>query len=176
VAETTLHVGPGATLWWLPGELIPFHDANLLARTMIRLDEGARIALLEIVTPGRTAMDERFAYRRLDLRLRIDSCGKPLFVERAVLDPQSRPAARVGSLGPFCCSGTLILAGYDNVPAISRYDDDLWLAAGGGNGLALVRGIGRAAAPLRAALLDVLRQAAASAGSGAHAGGAGVKA
>ena len=62
-AEIALRVASGGTLWWLPGELIPFRDAAYQARSVASLESGARLAWLEIITPGRLAMGERDAYR-----------------------------------------------------------------------------------------------------------------
>ena len=159
-AATTLRVGRGASLCWLPGELIPFRDASYAARTEVHLEEGARFALLDILTPGRTAMGEVHAYRQLDLRLRVASRGKPILVERALLDPKREPLTLIGSQGDVPCIGTLILAGYELPARIGHRDDDLWLAGDGDGVIGLVRALGRSAAGLRAALLAVLADVA----------------
>ena len=118
-AATTLRVGRGASLCWLPGELIPFRDASYAVQTEVHLEEGARFALLDILTPGRTAMGEFHAYRRLDLRLRVASRGKPILVERALLDPKREPLTLIGRQGDVPCIGTLILAGYELPAALA---------------------------------------------------------
>ena len=153
---TVLRVGRGATLWWLPGDIIPFRDAIYTSRTKVVLDDGARFALLEIVTPGRLAMGEREAYQRLDLRLRIDVAGKPVFIERSILDPRERPLSMVGSHGDFACSGLLVAVGYPVPPGPAHYADDVWIGVGGDRNLVVVRGLAHAAAPLREALSSLL--------------------
>ena len=111
-AVTRLRVAAGGGLVSLPGELIPFRDAAYVSATEIDLDTGARLALAEIVTPGRVAMGERDVYARLDLRLRLRVDGRPVLVERARLEPTRRPLTAPGRHGRFACAGTLVLAGY----------------------------------------------------------------
>jgi urease accessory protein len=158
-ARTSLTVR-GGTLWWLPGPLIPFRDACYEARTNVGLAEGSRFAHLEVITPGRSAMGERFAYQRLDLRLRINVDGRPRFVERTLLDPRERPLTAIGRQGEFPCAGSLVMMGYP-VPSMPDYpSDDIWLGADGSPSLAIVRGLARSAEALREALLGMLRAVA----------------
>jgi urease accessory protein len=156
--RTSISVGRGGTLWWLPGALIPFRDARYLARTTVTVAAGARFALIEVVTPGRLAMGERDRYGQLDLRLRIETCGAPLLIERAVLDPLVRPLEMAGRRGQFACSGSLITIGYP-LPSIDDLAvQNVSLGADGGGDLGVVRGLSWAAAPLQSALRAVLYQ------------------
>lgn len=158
-SRLTLSVSGAGTLWWLPGPLIPFRAARYESRVEVQLDASSRFALLEIVTPGRVAMGERNVYERLVLRLRIEVAGRPRLIERSVLDPRERPVTMMGSQGEFPCSGTLIMVGYAAPICAHAHRDDLWLGAGGDHDLVVVRGLGRAAAPLRDALLQLLQDA-----------------
>jgi len=155
---TRLTVDRGATLWWLPGDIIPFRDAIYSTRTEVVLDEGARFALLEIIAPGRLAMGERNAYQRLDLRLRIDVAGKPVFMERSVLDPQERPLSLIGSHGDFAYSGMLVAVGYSVPPSPERCAKEVWIGADGNRDLVVARGLAQAVAPLREALHALLER------------------
>ena len=155
--STRLRVERGGILWWLPGELIPFRDAIYSARTEVVLAEASRFALIEVVTPGRLSMGERDAYRRLDLRLRIDVAGKPRLIERALLDPHEEPLSMVGRQGSFACSGFLVAVGY-SVPSMpDRCANGVWLGADGDYDLVVARGLAHAAAPLRETLLQLLQ-------------------
>jgi urease accessory protein len=157
--QVSLSVAGGGVLWWLPGALIPFRDARYLARTTVRVAEGSRFALIEVTTPGRLAMGECDLYTQLDLRLRIESAGTPVLIERTLLDPAERPPTRAGGRGQFLCFGSLIMIGYP-VPSIAECTGhDVWLGADGGYGLAVVRGVSLAAAPLQSALRALLHQA-----------------
>jgi urease accessory protein len=154
--STVLKVARGATLWWLPGDIIPFRDAMYGARTAVVLDEGARFALLEILTPGRLAMGEWDAYQRLDLRLRIDVAGKPVFTERSVLDPEKRPLSLIGSHGAYACSGLLVAVGYSLPPGPVRCANEVWVGVDGDRDLVVARGLALKAAPVREALHSLL--------------------
>ena len=94
-------------MWWLPGALIPFRDSKHLAGTTVRVAESSRFALIDVVTLCRLAMGERDLYKQLDLRLRIETAGTPVLIERALLDPEARPLPTAGSRGRFTCFGSL---------------------------------------------------------------------
>ena len=157
--RTSLSVAADGALWWLPGPLIPFRDARYLARTTVQVAEGARFALIEVITPGRLAMGECDLYSQLDLRLRIETAGKPILIERALLEPETRPQSMAGGRGQFACFGSLIMIGYPLPPSVECTGPDVWLGADGGSDLAVVRGVSRAAAPLQSALRTLLHQA-----------------
>jgi urease accessory protein len=162
-SETRLDVADGGALWWLPGELIPFRRATLRQETTVRLATGSRLALLDLLVPGRLAAGERDAYARLDLRLRVEREGRPLLIERALLDPCVRPLAGPGGFGGFGCAGTLVLVGY-GAPSLASPSDTagVWLGADGRDGWALVRALGPSADATRRALLAVLAAGAAT--------------
>ena len=153
-----LAVAAGGSLWWAPGVLIPYRDARLVSRVHAHLEAGARFALLDILTPGRIAMGERDAYSRLDLRTRIDIAGRPVLIERALLDPKKCPSWPGSDQDAFRCSGALTLVGYDIPHDAIQESDDVWLGADGGPDLAVVRGAARSAAALRRALLSLLER------------------
>ncbi len=155
-AEIALRVASGGTLWWLPGELIPFRDAAYRARSVASLESGARLAWLEIITPGRLAMGERDAYRRLDLRLRVEVAGQPLLIERALFDPAERSRRDPRGAGNMPCAATLVLVGYELPLLTPAGRDDVWLGADRRGELTLVRAVGASAASLRDALQAIL--------------------
>ena len=165
--ETRLRVAAGATLAYLPGALIPFRDAALVQETVVDLAPGARFALAEILTPGRVAMGERDAYRRLDLRLRIRLGGRLLLVERADLEPARRPTAAPGRHGGFAAAGTLYLVGFP-VPAAWATPQTVgpvrW-AAGATGPLTVLRLLGDSAQAVAAAIAARLRETAAEQGT-----------
>lgn len=164
VSRSRLRVAAGAALRWLPGELIPFRDAVLRQETVVALAPGARLALLEILTPGRLAMGERDAYARLDLRLRIEVAGRPVLIERAVLEPAHRPLAAPARHGGFPCVGALYLAGFglEEASALgqSEPDDAVWWGSGAtaAADVTVVRLLGPTAQAVRAEAEALLRR------------------
>ncbi|MFC5300559.1 urease accessory protein UreD [Azospira restricta] len=77
-----LDVGAGATLEWLPQESIVFDGARARMETRIDLAADARLIAWDILCLGRTASGERFRRGRVDLALRIDRGGIPVWRER----------------------------------------------------------------------------------------------
>jgi urease accessory protein UreH len=123
----------------------------------VALEQGARLALWEIITPGRMAMGETHMYSRLDLRLRLDVAGRVTLIERAVLDSVEHPVDRIGGQGHFPCAGSLVLFGYSLTADLGCYSADVWLGADSRDGLTVVRGLAHAAMPLRDAFLSLMR-------------------
>ncbi len=152
VSLTCLTVAAGGSLRWLPGELIPFRGAVLRQETEAVVEPGGRLALLDLLTPGRLAMGEREAYERLELRLRVTLGGRPLLTERARLEPGRRPLAVPGRHGGFGCAGLLVLVGYGAAArglGESGRGEPVWWGSGGEGALAIVRLLGPTAQAVR---------------------------
>lgn len=162
VTTTRLVVATGGCLLWLPGELIPFRDAVLEQAVEASVSAGGRLALLDLLTPGRVAMGERDAYARLDLRLRISHDGRPLLIERARLEPTRRPMSVLGRHGGYGCAGTLVLVGFGAAAGglgQGERGDGVWWGAGGDDELVLVRLVGPTAQAVRGVADGLLRAA-----------------
>lgn len=152
VSICRLRVAAGGSLVWLPGELIPFRDAVVRQETTAEVAAGGRLALLDLLTPGRVARGERDAYRRLELRLRVVHDGRPLLTERARLEPGRRPLTVPGRHGSFGCVGTLVLVGWGEAAGSlgqGTGDDPVWWGSGGEGELSLVRLVGPTAQGVR---------------------------
>jgi urease accessory protein len=101
---TRYHVGPGALLEVLPDSLIPYAGARYRQVTSYQLAPGAGLLAWELVTPGREAHGERFAYDSLELQTTISAGAVPLAIERMLLQPPLRPLdspLRLGRYGSF---------------------------------------------------------------------------
>ena len=84
--RTTLTVATGATLHWLPQELI-LYDGSALDRTLTcDLARDGRLLLVEPVLFGRTAMGERVQAARFTDFIDIRRNGAPLYADRLHLD------------------------------------------------------------------------------------------
>ena len=120
ISQVRLSAAAGATLIFLPGELIPYRRARFRQTTEIEVEPGGRVAFAEIVTPGRTAMGEADVYDRLDLRVRARVGGELVLLDRAVLEPAARPLASLGRHGPYPVSAALYLIGppWPGIPAL----------------------------------------------------------
>jgi len=108
---TTLRVGPGALLEWLPQEAILFDGARASIALRIELQPGARYFGWEVVCLGRTASSERFTHGSLRQSLELHREGAPLFCERAVIDGGGRALQSGAILGNAPVFGTMVATG-----------------------------------------------------------------
>ena len=86
--RVNLNVSGGGFLEYLPDPVIPFRGANLEQHVAITLEPGAIAMVWDVITPGRVAMGESFAYRRLSNRLAVHRHrGRPAYREAYDLAP-----------------------------------------------------------------------------------------
>ncbi len=162
--ETTarLRVRAGGTLIHLPGELIPFKEAELLQRVEIDVESGGRVALAEIITPGRLAMGELDAYRHLKLRLHARIDGRLVPAERTTLDPAHHPPSMPGRRGVWQCLGTLWLIGFGAGTrglGQNARDDAVWWGSGDDEQVTIVRCLGPGAQAIRTVIARMVNAA-----------------
>lgn len=117
----SFRVGEGAVVEWLPQETIVFDGAEAQMQMHVELAGGGLFCGWEILCLGRTAAGERFTHGQLDLSMRIEREGRPLWIERGSLRGGSSWLAAAAGLGGRPVSATLVLAG--------RAADSDWLAA-----------------------------------------------
>lgn len=110
-AVINLRADAGSDLSYLPGELIPYRQSVYEQRAVIEVDPSAHVAYAEIITPGRMAMGEQFAFERLDLRLDVQVDGSPLLRDRSLIEPSERSMTSLGRNGHFNVTGALFLVG-----------------------------------------------------------------
>ncbi len=107
-----LRLGAGSRLAWLAQPLILFAGARFSQSTYVTLAPGARLALLEVLVPGRLARGERYAFASYQSRLEVcDQAGRCLLAERALLEPGRLPLGVPGALADTPVLGSLYLLG-----------------------------------------------------------------
>lgn len=77
--STRLRVARGATLHWLPQELIVFDGCSIDRRLDVDLDEGAEAVLVEPVVFGRRAMGETNLSGSFRDRITLCRAGTPIY-------------------------------------------------------------------------------------------------
>ncbi len=87
--QTSLKVGAGAHLDWLPQETILFEASKLDRRLDVELGEGATLTAIEAVLLGRDAMGEDARTALLRDNWRISRNGKLVHAEATTLSAQS---------------------------------------------------------------------------------------
>jgi urease accessory protein len=164
-----LQLGIGSRLEWLPEPTILFSGARFTQTTSVTLGTGARLALLDVLVPGRLARGEVYQFERYAARLEArDTAGHLLLAERALLEPRRHDLTAPGLLGVTPVLGSLYILG-DHVDAerdcarVARRADGLsglsidvgTAVLPNGCGM-LVRALGTTASHVHAALLKVL--------------------
>ncbi len=87
---TQIRVAPGAWLDYAPLPQVPFADSSFSTCTKVSLaDTSARFIYSEILSCGRAARGERFAYRRYRNRVSIDVAGVPVFLDNTDYRPST---------------------------------------------------------------------------------------
>jgi urease accessory protein len=87
--NVVLDLAPGASLEWLPHEVIAFDGARLEATHEVRLEAGARYFGWEVLCLGRPASGDVFRDGHLDLRQQVYVDGRPVLMERALWNEQT---------------------------------------------------------------------------------------
>jgi urease accessory protein len=87
--ETTLAIGAGAALDWLPQETILFDRSSLRRRLTADVHPTGRLLAVEAIVLGRTAMGERIRNAALADSWRVRRDGKLIFADGIRLDGDS---------------------------------------------------------------------------------------
>ncbi|WP_105008227.1 urease accessory protein UreD [Rhizobium leguminosarum] len=110
--STSIEVGAGARVDWLPQETILFDRASLSRRLDVDLDENAEFLAVEAVLLGRKAMGEMMETGLFRDRWRIRRSGRLIHAEELRLsDGVAALAARQAVLGGQVAFATLLYAG-----------------------------------------------------------------
>lgn len=83
--RSRLHVGAGATLCWLPQELLVFDGAALERRLEAEIDDTAEFIMAEPVVFGRLAMGETVAHADFIDRVIVRRGNSPVYADRVAL-------------------------------------------------------------------------------------------
>ncbi len=106
---THFQVATGGLLEYLPDPLIPYAQARYRQQTQIELADNAGLFYWEMLTPGREAHQESFAYDEVRLNLDIVAAGRPIVLERMRLTPASQPLTTLARLGSYPYFATFYL-------------------------------------------------------------------
>lgn len=120
VQETTFSVGAGGLLEYLPDPLIPFAGARYRQVTRCDLTGDAGLFAWDVVTPGREASGERFAYDELALESVVTVDGVPIVWEKTCLQPARQTLASPAAMGGYRSFATLLMCRGGQSPASWR--------------------------------------------------------
>lgn len=87
-----VQVDKNATLYYYPQPVIPFAQSAFDSKMTIHLeDETSRLFLLEIISCGRNAHDERFQYRRFSSKVLLYRGDKLIYRDNTRYEPDKMP-------------------------------------------------------------------------------------
>ena len=104
-------VGAGGVLEWLPQESIVFDGALANMQTHVALAEQACFIGWEVLCLGRRASGEHFSSGAMNLSTRIEREGRPIWLERGMLEGGSRLLQSHAGFAGYSVSATLLAAG-----------------------------------------------------------------
>jgi urease accessory protein len=86
---------------YLPDQLIPYAGSRYRQETQMDLGVNAGLFWWEMVSPGREARNELFAYELLQLKTRINVMGSPIALEHMKIEPAARSIFSLARLGAY---------------------------------------------------------------------------
>jgi len=108
-SEVVADVNRGAFLAVVPDPTVCFAGARYRQRTEVRLAPGAGAVVVDVLAAGRSARNERWAFRSYSGELVLWMSDRPVVHERTLLDQEHGPVAeRLGRFDVLC---TILLAG-----------------------------------------------------------------
>ena len=111
---THIHVGKNAYLDYQPLPQIPFAGSSFSTDTTIELaDASSHVAYEEILSCGRVARGERFAYRGYRSHVRVTCAGAPIFIDNTIYQPTSTDMEGFGFFGAYSHLANLVLVNLD---------------------------------------------------------------
>lgn len=94
--DSFMTVMPGAKLVYAPLPTIPFANSSFSNRTEVHLDSNSRLYYSDIFSCGRVGLNELFAFRFYESRLKVFMQDRLIFLDNMILDPAA------GGLGGLC--------------------------------------------------------------------------
>jgi len=113
IQETHLEIGENAALEFLPDHVILHAGASFRQLLCVDLSPGSRAILFDSFSAGRIAHGERWVFRDFDSRVEVSLAGKPLFLNRTLIEPHLRAPADFSGLEGFDYVASIILAAPD---------------------------------------------------------------
>jgi urease accessory protein len=108
---TIAHAAARSLLVLAPDPVQPFAQAHYRQRQEIHLDASAGLVLVDAVSAGRTARDERWDFDHFESRNDVFVNGRRRFLDILALRPSDGPLRDRFRLGRFNCIALILLLG-----------------------------------------------------------------
>ena len=110
-----VRIDKNATLYYYPQPVIPFAGSAFDSRMTIHMeDETSGLFLLEIISCGRNAHDERFQYRRFSSKVLIYRGEKLIYRDNTRYEPDKMPMEGIGMYEGYTHMANLFLSKVDD--------------------------------------------------------------
>lgn len=95
--EVVADVGTDGILYYYPQPMIPFAGSAFESEMLIRLaDDTSFLFMLDIISCGRTAREERFEYRKFASEVRVYRGEKLIYRDNTCFEPEKMPMEGMG--------------------------------------------------------------------------------
>lgn len=106
-----VQVDKNATLYYYPQPVIPFAQSAFDSKMTIHLEDAtSRLFLLEIISCGRNAHDERFQYRRFSSKVLLYRGDKLIYRDNTRYEPDKMPMEGIGMYEGYTHMANLFLS------------------------------------------------------------------
>lgn len=119
-----INVEQGGTLIFAPCPVIPFGGSIFDVRTEVNIHPDSRLAITDILSSGRTAMNEEFAFKSFRSRTVVCIDKKPVYLDNRRLVPEETPLRGIGFFEGYTHTGSAYFYGIDKQAleeALSQY-------------------------------------------------------
>ena len=100
--RTKINVEKNAYFKYFPQGTIPYKNSTFDSRTHVKLeDETSKFIMVETVTPGRIAMNEKFEYKYFKLYTDVMMNDELIYVDNTLFEPEIKDMTGFGELEGF---------------------------------------------------------------------------
>lgn len=116
--NTVINVMENAELYYFPTPVIPFGSSIFRNNTEIYLCKTSRFAMLDVISCGRKAMNEVFAFKAYRSKITVYLDNKPVFIDNQILIPDEMDLFSIGFFEKYTHTGMLYIYGFklDGLP------------------------------------------------------------
>jgi urease accessory protein len=107
--RTTINLGQGATLEYLPDHVIPHAGAALRQSLSIEMAPGARAIVYDAIAAGRIGRNECWNFREMHSEIVIRRDGRPVYLNRSRIIPRAQPLTQLGWMEEFNYLATVVV-------------------------------------------------------------------
>lgn len=115
--KVCINVEEDGQLFYFPTPLIPFAESVYSSETEIRLKSGSRFAMCDIISCGRTAMNEKFLFGQYRSRTSVYVDRRLAFLDNLRLVPSETDLSGTGFFENYSHMGMMYIYGH-NEPSL----------------------------------------------------------